>query len=143
VLYVSLHQYPFYPGTGTAAETGAGRGLGATLNCPMPAGATDADYEAAFCEQILPKVDAFKPEAVLVSAGFDAHQADPLAQVSLSTRFFRWMSERMMESADRHAGGRLISLLEGGYNLQVLPACIAEHLTALAGVDRSPSPPLQ
>ncbi len=140
VLYVSLHQYPFYPGTGAASETGAGRGVGATLNCPMPAGANDGVYQAAFRERILPKVDAFKPEAVLISAGFDAHKADPLAQVRLNTSSFRWMSERMLEVADRHAGGRLISLLEGGYNLKALPQCIAAHLTALAGVDQSTSP---
>ena len=133
VLYVSTHQYPFYPGTGAASETGTGRGRGATLNCPMPAGAGDAQYESAFRERILPKLEQFKPEMVIVSAGFDAHAADPLAQVCLSTEFFGWMSERLVEVAEQYAGGRLLSMLEGGYNVDVLPLCIARHLEVLAG----------
>jgi acetoin utilization deacetylase AcuC-like enzyme len=132
VLYVSLHQYPFYPGTGAANETGEGRGKGTTLNCPMPAGAGDKDYENAFTEKILPKVRLFKPEAILISAGFDAHAEDPLAHICLSTEFFGWMSERMVEIADQFSNGRLISLLEGGYNLQVLPLCVAEHFAVLS-----------
>ncbi|MGI9304554.1 MAG: histone deacetylase family protein [Gammaproteobacteria bacterium] len=131
VLYISTHQYPYYPGTGAASETGTGRGQGATLNCPMSAGSMDADYELAWTERIVPKINDFKPEVVIISAGFDAHEDDPLAQMNLSTGFFGWMSERMMEMADQHAGARLISLLEGGYNLQMLPRCIGEHLTAL------------
>jgi len=132
VLYVSLHQYPFYPGTGAASETGVGRGEGATLNCPMSAGATDTDYERAFRERVLPKMDAFAPEAVIISAGFDAHRADPLANIELSTGFFGWMTERMMEVADKHAGGRLVSLLEGGYDLDALARCVAIHLSVLS-----------
>ena len=131
VLYVSTHQYPWYPGTGAAAEDGEGRGKGATLNCPMPAGAGDREYEEAFMQRILPKIDAFAPEAVILSAGFDAHAEDPLARIGLSTGFFAWMTERMMEVADRHAGGRLVSILEGGYNVDVLPLCIAGHLELL------------
>jgi acetoin utilization deacetylase AcuC-like enzyme len=134
ILYVSTHQYPFYPGTGAASETGSGRGEGATLNCPMPAGADDALYESAFREKILPKIEAFMPDALIISAGFDAHADDPLAQINLSTEFFGWMSERMMEVADRYAGGRLISMLEGGYNVNRLPLCIEEHLKVLAGI---------
>ena len=133
VFYVSLHQYPFYPGTGAAGEEGAGRGAGATLNCPMPAGARDALYEEAFRTRILPAVDRFGPDAVLISAGFDAHADDPLAEVELSTGGYRWMSERMLEAADRHAGGRLLSLLEGGYSLSALPECVSAHLECLAG----------
>ncbi|MCC7411700.1 MAG: histone deacetylase [Gammaproteobacteria bacterium] len=133
VLYVSTHQYPYYPGTGAAYETGNGRGRGATLNCPMPAGATDDAYQRAFMEVILPRVNHFKPEAVLLSAGFDAHRDDPLAQINLSEHMFGWMTARMLEAADQHAGGRVVSLLEGGYNLQMLPVCIAEHLKVLAG----------
>jgi acetoin utilization deacetylase AcuC-like enzyme len=133
VLYISTHQYPFYPGTGAASETGLGRGEGATVNCPMPAGATDQNYERAFLEHIFPKIDEFQPEAIILSAGFDAHVDDPLAQICLSTEFFGWMSARMVEKADQHAGGRLISMLEGGYNLEVLPHCIGEHLAVLSG----------
>jgi len=138
VLYVSLHQYPYYPGSGAHSETGIGRGAGATLNCPMPAGAGDAEYHWAFTEQILPRVEAFAPEAVLVSAGFDAHAADPLGQVNLSTDCFGWMSERVLEVAERSAGGRLISMLEGGYQLQALARCVARHLQVLAGVAPPP-----
>ena len=132
VLYVSTHQYPYYPGTGAASEDGEGRGRGATLNCPMPAGAGDRDYERAFMERILPKIDAFAPQAVIISAGFDAHAEDPLAHIMLSTGFFAWMTERMLEVAERHADGRLISILEGGYNTDVLPLCVAAHLELLS-----------
>jgi acetoin utilization deacetylase AcuC-like enzyme len=139
VLYVSTHQYPYYPGTGAASETGIGAGAGATLNCPMPAGAGDELYEAAWREKILPKIEAFKPEMIIVSAGFDAHRADPLAQINLSTEFFAWMTARLLEQADKHCGGRLVSTLEGGYNAQELARCIATHVAVLAGVDERPS----
>jgi acetoin utilization deacetylase AcuC-like enzyme len=133
VLYVSTHQYPYYPGTGARSETGVGRGQGATLNCPMPAGAGDEQYRQAFSEKILPKIDAFAPEFVIVSAGFDAHVDDPLANICLSTEFYGWMSTRAMEAAHKHCEGRLISMLEGGYNINKLPLCVAEHLRVLAG----------
>ena len=133
VLFVSTHQYPFYPGTGAWSESGTGRGRGATVNCPMRAGSGDADYEAAFMEKILPAMDNFKPEFVIISAGFDAHRDDPLGDVNLSTGFYGWMTDRVMEVADRHAGGRIVSVLEGGYNLAMLPLCIEEHLKALSG----------
>jgi acetoin utilization deacetylase AcuC-like enzyme len=133
VLYVSTHQYPYYPGTGAYSETGVGRGEGATLNCPMPAGAGDEQYLQVFAEKILPKIDAFAPEFVIVSAGFDAHVDDPLASICLSTEFFGWMSARAMEVADKHCDGRLISLLEGGYNIHTLPLCVDEHLQILSG----------
>ena len=135
VFYISLHQYPFYPGTGSGWETGRGAGKGATLNCPMKAGSGDAEYETAFREIILPKAEAFAPEAVLLSAGFDAHRADPLASINLSTSFFQWMTGRMMELADKTAGGRLLSLLEGGYHRDYLPRCVAAHLQILGGFD--------
>ena len=131
VLYVSTHQYPYYPGTGAASETGIGGGQGATLNCPMPAGAADADYERVFVDQILPKLDAFAPECVVISAGFDAHRDDPLADMQLSTEFFSWMTTRMMEIAEKHAAGRLLSVLEGGYNLERLGDCVTVHLQSL------------
>ncbi len=131
VLYVSTHQYPYYPGTGAAYETGHGRGRGATLNCPMPAGATDSAYERAFGEEIIPKLEAFQPECVIISAGFDAHRDDPLADLQLSTHCFQWMTERLMEVAALHAGGRLLSILEGGYNLKRLGDCVATHIERL------------
>ena len=132
ILYISTHQYPFYPGTGAGSETGTGRGRGATLNCPMPAGSGDKDYERTFMEKILPKIDAFKPEFVLISAGFDAHTEDPLGQLCLSTDFYGWMTLRVMEMAEKHCQGRIISTLEGGYNLTTLPLCVAEHLRVLS-----------
>jgi len=135
VLYVSLHQYPYYPGSGAAGETGRGKGVGATLNCPMAAGAGDAEYRHAFVEWILPKIDAFAPEFVLISAGFDAHTDDPLANINLSTEFYAWMTARMLEAADQHAGGRLLSLLEGGYDLDALAHCVGTHVAVLAGAD--------
>ena len=133
VLYVSTHQYPYYPGTGASSETGVGRGQGATLNCPMPAGAGDDLYREAFMEKILPKIDEFAPEFIIVSAGFDAHAGDPLANIRLSTEFFGWMSSRVMEAADKHCRGKLISMLEGGYNTDILPLCVDIHLRVLSG----------
>ena len=132
VLFASTHQYPFYPGTGAWSETGIGKGSGATLNCPMPAGSDDKDYEAAFMEKILPTIDQFKPEFIIISAGFDAHRDDPLGEINLSTGFYGWMTDRIMEMADKHAGGRIVSVLEGGYNLAMLPLCIEEHLKGLS-----------
>jgi acetoin utilization deacetylase AcuC-like enzyme len=132
VLYVSLHQYPYYPGTGAASETGSGAGAGATLNCPMPAGAGDAEYEHAFVDRVLPKIDAFAPQLVLLSAGFDAHADDPLAQMRLSTAFYGWMTDRVIELSHKHAHGRIVSLLEGGYNIGALPLCVEAHLARLA-----------
>ena len=132
VLFASTHQYPFYPGTGAWSETGIGKGRGATLNCPMPAGSDDKDYEAAFMEKILPAIDQFKPEFIIISAGFDAHRDDPLGEINLSTGFYGWMTDRIMEMADKHAGGRIVSVLEGGYNLTMLPLCIEEHLKGLS-----------
>jgi len=135
VLYISTHEYPYYPGTGAYTETGIGKGLGATLNCPMPSGAGDKDYEVAFMEKILPKIDSFKPEFTIISAGFDAHIDDPLGHIRLSTGFFGWMTKRVMEMAHKHCQDRIISVLEGGYNLNALPLCVAEHLSVLSGND--------
>ena len=125
---------PSTPARGRRARKAPGAATGATVNCPMPAGARDALYEEAFRARILPAIDAFGPDAVVLSAGFDAHAEDPLASVELSTGCYRWMSERILEAADRHAGGRVLSLLEGGYSLEALPECVAAHLECLAGV---------
>lgn len=133
VLYISIHQYPYYPGTGAYSEDGIGRGKGATLNCPMNAGSDDQVYETVFREKILPKIDGFKPECIIISAGFDAHCSDPLANMNLSTDFFAWMTTRMMEKANEYCEGRIISALEGGYHLDMLAKCIAEHISVLSG----------
>lgn len=131
VFYVSLHEYPFYPGTGAASEHGKGRGEGATLNIPFKLGAADFEYKHAFETQVLPAADQFKPEAIVLSAGFDAHARDPLAHILLSAGCFGWMTTEIMKVADRWANGRIISLLEGGYDLEVLPLCVEAHLSAL------------
>lgn len=134
VLYISLHQWPFYPGTGAADERGKGKGEGFTLNCPLPAASSDRDYQHAFEKAIWPKVNAFKPEFVLISAGFDAHRSDPLGGMNLSEKCFHWMTLEIMAMAEKYASGRVVSLLEGGYNLSMLPICIAEHLKGLIGI---------
>ncbi len=139
LLYVSTHQFPFYPGTGAATETGSGRGEGTTINCPMSAGAGDPEFEAAFGQTILPALDQFAPEFVLISAGFDAHRDDPLAQLQVTDAMYAWMTERLLEVADKHAGGRVISLLEGGYSLEALPLSVDTHLRHLIGHSRLPA----
>ena len=133
VMYISTHQYPYYPGTGAWYETGTGRGEGTTLNCPMSAGAGDNDYEQAFMDKILPKIDQFSPELIIISAGFDAHKDDPLGHINLSTGFYAWMTEVLMEKAEKHACGKIISVLEGGYHLKRLPECVAAHIAILSG----------
>lgn len=131
VFYISLHQYPFYPGTGAEKETGESRGNGYNLNCPMVSGATDKDYKEAFIKKILPRIKEFKPEMIIISAGFDAHKDDPLGNILLSTDCYRWMTERIVEVAGEYSNNRIVSVLEGGYNLKALPECVAVHLESL------------
>jgi acetoin utilization deacetylase AcuC-like enzyme len=133
VFFISTHQYPHYPGTGSRSETGIGAGNGATLNCPMNAGAGDEDYRAAFQEKILPAIHDFKPDMILISAGFDAHRADPLGAINLSTEQYGWMTARLMECADQYCHGRLLSALEGGYDLDALAQSVATHLAVMSG----------
>lgn len=132
VFFISLHQYPFYPGTGSAAERGKAGGEGFTLNLPMKAGSGDAEYRAAFEEKVVPAADAFRPDFVLVSAGFDAHRDDPLGDLRLSEEGFAEMTARIRGVAERHCGGKLVSVLEGGYNIDALGRSIHAHLCALA-----------
>ena len=133
VLYASLHESPHYPGTGAASERGLGDGEGATLNCPMNAGADNETYTQAFTEKILPAIDAFGPDMILISAGFDAHQADPLGSINLTTEYYAWMTRRLMECADHHCNGRILSVLEGGYDLDALALSVAVHIETLKG----------
>jgi acetoin utilization deacetylase AcuC-like enzyme len=132
VLYISLHQYPHYPGTGHAGTTGIGKGAGFNINLPMGAGAGDREYLAAFDKRILPALDEFKPEFILISAGFDAHGDDPLSGTTLTTGAYGKMTELLKASAERHCKGRIVSLLEGGYDINALAESVEEHLTALA-----------
>jgi acetoin utilization deacetylase AcuC-like enzyme len=135
VFFCSIHQDPraLYPGTGYAAERGIGPGEGATLNLPMPAGSGDDDYRRILQGQFLPAAEAFEPELVLLSAGFDGHADDPLASIRLSDEGFAWMGRMIRGLADRFASGRLVSILEGGYNLDVLRRCVAQHVAILEG----------
>jgi len=131
VLYCSVHQYPYYPGSGAADEQGDGAARGTTVNCPLPAGSGDAAYRAAFETRILPALERFRPQLLLLSAGFDAADDDPLAGQRVSGAGFRWMGEQLVAVAERHAGGRLISLLEGGYNTASLGRRVVDHLRVL------------
>lgn len=131
VLFISTHQYPFYPGSGGAEETGAGAGKGTTLNCPMPAGAEMDLYIDAFENQILPTIEDFRPDLILVSAGFDAHKADPLASVRLDTESYEWMTRKVLKAANEHCGGKVISFLEGGYDLDALAESVEVHTAAM------------
>ena len=134
VLYISLHQFPHYPGTGSAAMRGRGKGEGYTLNLPMGAGVGDQEYRLAFSERVIPALDKFKPEFILISAGFDAHRDDPLSGTMLSSEIFGEMTRMLMACANRHCQGRIVSLLEGGYDLKALAESVEYHLAALAGL---------
>ena len=131
VLYVSTHQYPFYPGTGSRQETGQGKGQGFTVNVPLPAGAGNQELVQAFQNELVPKADAFRPELVLISAGFDAHRDDPLAGLAVTEDGYAELTRIVRQIADRHSSGRIVSVLEGGYNLQALAASVKAHLEAL------------
>jgi acetoin utilization deacetylase AcuC-like enzyme len=132
VFYISLHQYPYYPGTGAANETGTGNGEGLTLNCPMAAGSGWKEYEEAFRSKILPALHKFQPHLVMISAGFDAHKDDPLAHIQLTEDSFAEMTNMMMEIASKYCNGKIISVLEGGYDLQALARSVEKHVHALA-----------
>jgi acetoin utilization deacetylase AcuC-like enzyme len=131
VLYVSLHQYPHYPGTGSADTIGTGKGQGYTIDLPMAAGAGDREYLAAFRDRIVPALDEFKPEFILISAGFDAHEDDPLSGMMLTTSAFRKMTELLKASAEKHCKGRIVSMLEGGYDIHALAESVEGHIVAL------------
>jgi acetoin utilization deacetylase AcuC-like enzyme len=131
VLYVSTHQFPFYPGTGAVAESGEGDGTGYTLNVPLTAGGGDAIYRGAFERLILPALAEYKPELVLVSAGFDASARDPLAEMKLSGDAFGWMARALRQIADVTASGRIVVTLEGGYDLVALESGL---LSATRGI---------
>ena len=131
VFYFSTHQSPWYPGTGAASETGAGGGKGATMNCPFPAGAGHAEIAGAFRKKLMPAMAAYRPEFVIVSAGFDSRRGDPLGRFVLRDADFRELTEIAMEIAAGSAKGRLLSILEGGYSLTGLAAAATAHVEAL------------
>ncbi len=128
LFYASSHQYPCYPGTGAAQERGVADNV---VNAPLAPGSTGAQFRAAWADIILPALDRFAPELLIVSAGFDAHKADPLAQLRLETADFGWVTEQLLGIAERHCQGRLVSVLEGGYDLDALAASAALHVRTL------------
>jgi acetoin utilization deacetylase AcuC-like enzyme len=123
--FVSSHQSPCYPGTGAADERGA---HGQIANAPLPPGTGSAEFRQAWRDRLLPHLDAFAPQLLIVSAGFDAHRADPLASLRLETEDFAWITRELTALAGRHAAGRVVSSLEGGYELAALGECVAAHV---------------
>jgi len=128
VMYCSTHQMPLFPGTGALRETGD---YNTVVNAPLRPGDGGEAFRAAFESRILPRLSDFQPELVVISAGFDAHMRDPLANLNLIEADFVWATQKIMDVADRHAGGRVVSLLEGGYDLEALANSAAAHVTAL------------
>jgi len=131
VFYFSTHQYPFYPGTGAASERGTGTGEGTTLNCPLPAGAGDREMLRSFESALMPAMSQFRPEFILISAGFDAHRDDPLAQIAVTEAGFEQMTQITRSLAATYCGGRIVSCLEGGYHLGALARSVERHLRGL------------
>ncbi|MCZ2097313.1 MAG: histone deacetylase [Anaerolineae bacterium] len=120
VLFISTHQYPLYPGTGAATDTGSGEGMGCTINLPMPAGCGDASYAAVFEQVVWRAAERFAPQLILVSAGFDAHWSDPLARMDLTLTGYARLTHELIRMAERLCGGKIVFVLEGGYNLDAL-----------------------
>lgn len=129
--FFSIHRFPFYPGTGGADETGGGRGLGFTRNVPLTFGISPRQYRSAFQSELESFAARVQPELILVSAGFDAHRLDPVGSLGLEVDDFAPLTDCVLRLADQYCGGRLVSTLEGGYNLDVLPQCVATHLERL------------
>jgi acetoin utilization deacetylase AcuC-like enzyme len=127
VLYCSTHQMPLYPGTGAKTETGAGN----IVNAPLAPRTGSDTFRDAFLSRVLPSIDAFRPDLIVISAGFDAHHRDPLAEIDLTEEDFDWATGQLMEKASTHSAGRLVSLLEGGYDLQGLAFSTAAHVGRL------------
>jgi len=133
VLFISLHQDPrtCYPGSGHEWEIGTGRGRGFTVNIPFSPGSDDDDYLKVIDARVVPEIDEFRPQLLMLSAGFDAHRDDPLANIALSDEGFELMTGALVAAADHHCRGRVVSILEGGYNLPALGRCVVRHLLAM------------
>jgi len=136
--FLSVHRYPFYPGTGAKDETGSGPGLGHTLNLPLPHGTARTAYHAAFRSGLHSLAGKLKPQLVLVSAGFDAHAEDPVGDLGLEVEDFETITKEIVSVAETHAQGRIVSVLEGGYNVPILAACVEAHLHALGAEPGTP-----
>jgi acetoin utilization deacetylase AcuC-like enzyme len=139
VLYCSVHQYPYYPGTGAATEVGDGPGAGLTVNVPLEAGATDDDYHEVFDQMVIPVVRAFRPDLILVSAGLDAHERDPLGGMRLTTPTFGAMTMALRLVADECCDGRIVAATEGGYDLRAFRDSLLSVVDAL-GAEESAMP---
>jgi acetoin utilization deacetylase AcuC-like enzyme len=137
VLFCSVHQWPLYPGSGAASERGAGRGVGYTINVPLAPGANDAAYTEVFEKDISPAANDFRPQIVLISAGFDAHANDPLGSMLVTERGFGDLARRVVQIADEHADGLVVAFLEGGYDPPALAASVVATLAALDGDEAS------
>lgn len=131
VLYTSLHQSPLYPGTGARTETGSGAGAGFTVNVPLPPGTGDAQFLAAFRREIEPAIDRFTPQLIIISAGYDAHADDPIGGLALTDWAFAQVMERAIVLADTHCDGRLLAVLEGGYDAEALARCVTDAIRLL------------
>jgi acetoin utilization deacetylase AcuC-like enzyme len=132
VYYTSMHRYPFYPGTGAATEIGIGKGRGFTKNIPFAGGTGDAAYLRAVEDEVVRIIDDYRPNVILLSAGFDAHRRDPLGGMKVTEQAYGEITRRIVETAERHCQGRVLSLLEGGYDMEGLAASVAEHVAAMA-----------
>ncbi len=137
VAYLSVHRSPFFPGTGAADETGGGLGRGTTANVPLPAGSGDVPYAGGFVAALERLAERFRPEFLVVSAGFDAHEKDPLGGMRVSTEGFGWMTRALCDVAATFAGGRIVSCLEGGYDADALGASVVTHHRTLAAEGES------
>jgi acetoin utilization deacetylase AcuC-like enzyme len=131
VMFFSIHRYPFYPGTGAASETGAGPGLGFTRNEPVAFGTSRDVYRARFEKALTESAEKIRPQLVLISAGFDAHAEDPIGSLGLEIEDFGRMTDSVIDVAKSYCGGKIVSVLEGGYNVPILARCIAAHLEKL------------
>ena len=131
VLFFSTHQFPHYPGTGAERERGRGKGEGSTINVPMSGGQGDEVYREVFHKVLVPAADAFKPDFVLISAGFDAHEDDPLASMAITNEGYGELTRIVAGIANAHGHGRIVACLEGGYNLRALAASVEQHILAL------------
>ncbi len=133
VLYFSTHQWPWYPGTGHASETGVGKGAGLTINCPLPAGSGRQEILGAFRDRLFPALESYRPQLLLISAGFDSRDGDPLGQFRLHDQDFADLTRMLMDFAAGPCAGRVVSALEGGYNLSGLGSAVKSHVAQLMG----------
>jgi len=131
VFFFSTHQYPFYPGTGSKNETGNGSGAGFTVNFPQDAGTSDTDFINIFEKELIPLIEGFKPDMIMISAGFDAHESDPLTSLNISTKGFEHLTRIVKDAAEEVCNGKIVSVLEGGYNLKALAESVYSHIAVL------------